>query len=365
MQSQYGHRHFVMHLPHSIAAFFSRAVLLFCATVLLSTTPAHRALAQLKQDRVSTANLPTAFAIIDHTSRSDWRPPEPADPSFSSQLDRFLTKHNIKPSPDYRLEVGVSPVWLQDDIMGHVRDRTARPQTGPEMGTFYDRDGRLRFWAPNPPPRGNVRILRSPPMELLRKYTKGFVDWDDSVSDVIRKVRGPYKSELTRMLERNARELSEAKPLYRSIAKIAKDARTEPPVSGSTTPPAKADPTTGVCSFEDGVLDAITQRLAAEASNPSRLASLVKFKVRDEDARKKLLNCICRVHSGKSSSVSVWYQTTPHDGSDNCKDVSNGPCVGQGYGCSRSKFVPDQEALEACGAATLITQGLCRRSAGK
>lgn len=137
----------------------------------------------------------------------------------------------------------------------------------------------------------------------------------------------------------------------------------------SNAPEAEFDPLPGAagnsdpCAIGEDVANALLARISSELDNPSRMASLAS-RLLEKDAKSKLLNCICRVHSGKTASVSVWFQTTPHDGSDSCKDVTNGPCVGQGWGCSRSRFVPDREALEQCGAARVVAEALCR-PAGK
>jgi len=309
-------------------------------------------------------NLSKAVASVDQTSIGKWRPKAPANPSFNYYFKRFLEKHRIIPEADYRMEATVSPVWLQDDIMGFYRDRPARPRTGAEIGTFYDSSGRLRLWTPSPPPRGKFRVLESPPMELLRKWTKGLVNWKDEKVEVARTLDPERKSELEVMMDKTLRELRDSSPLYKAIAKLTRDTAVDPETSDAsqadTSDPtaAEQEPAKDPCTYSDTTLAKITSRMASEAGNPSRVASLAK-RFPKSDPMKKLLNCICRVHSGKTSSVSVYYKTTPHDTSPSCNDVSNGPCVGQGYGCSRSKFIPDQEALEECGASRVVAKAIC------
>ncbi|WP_415717902.1 hypothetical protein [Roseibium sp.] len=133
----------------------------------------------------------------------------------------------------------------------------------------------------------------------------------------------------------------------------------EPTFEPSPGPAGNSEP----CAIGEDVANALLARISSELDNPSRMASLAN-RLLKKDAKAKLLNCICRVHSGKTSSVSVWFQTTPHDGSDSCMDVSNGPCVGQGWGCSRSRFIPDRKALEHCGAAKTVAEALCRPMKG-
>lgn len=291
-------------------------------------------------------------------SRS-WEPAPPKNPGFNWHFTRFLERHGFKPKPNYKLPDTVAPVWLDDTIVGFVRDRPARPDRGPEMGTFYDREGRLRAWVPAPPPPGRIRVQDSPPMELLRRYTKGWIDWKDE--EVKRRRSLPKRSayDIEVMAEKHLKELKDSAHLYKALLKITREGEAAAANDNTKTGGEDAKPSAlDTCETNDAVVAAVNARLLQEVDNPSRMASLAA-RHREDESVTKLLNCICRVHSGKTESVSVFYQTAPHGGSPNCEDPGNGPCVGQGWGCSRSKFIPDQAALENCGAARVMTKAIC------
>lgn len=217
------------------------------------------------------------------------------------------------------------------------------------------------------------RVEDSPLMEALprsvankiKKFSRGFIDWGDEQAAIARSFEAPppsaLETEMARTLAAYKRSVNLIKNLRKTIRKNS--AENPPRTSNRGTSVARTDGQASACSFNDKVLAAVTHRLASELGNPSRFASLAKSTLK-KDSRDALLRCICAVHSGKTASVSQWFQTTPYDASPNCRDVSNGPCVGAGYGCMRSPFIPDKKALETCGAARVIAQSLCRDKPG-
>ncbi|MEG3640970.1 hypothetical protein [Magnetococcus sp. PR-3] len=164
--------------------------------------------------------------------------------------------------------------------------------------------------------------------------------------------------------EKDKDKKASKKPSAPSVQKHSSTTSTPPamewqPHDGATAPfektPASQKPK-DPCALTDAQLARIDHKLAG--ISPSRMASLA-IKVLPEKKRKRVLNCICRVHSGASGSVSVWYDTQPVNNSPSCKDLSNGPCVASGFGCWRTPFKPDKKALDQCRVNLTLGRQLC------
>ncbi|MDU8928540.1 hypothetical protein RXV86_14205 [Alisedimentitalea sp. MJ-SS2] len=279
---------------------------------------------------------------------------------FSESFMRFVTRHEFWKPKREGLERGEAPLWKQDDIMGLVRDRPARARTGPKLGTFYDAQGRLRLYKPSPPPRGRVAILSLDAVDWFKPFAKKNVNWLEEKEKALKSLPPKYRNDLVPRFEQHMKEFNASREVYRSVRQIIRAAAKTPPATSDAVAKPVYPPD---CNYDDAVLAQVTERLLNEQGNPSRLASLTAHFKEQEDIV-SLRNCICRVHSGKSTTVSVFYQNEPHGGSPGCEDPANGPCVGAGFGCGRSKFVPDRAALEACGAARVISKAVCEKQTG-
>jgi hypothetical protein len=100
---------------------------------------------------------------------------------------------------------------------------------------------------------------------------------------------------------------------------------------------------------------AIEQRLLrAEHSELVSLATRLKGR----KDRGSLLNCICRAHSSATPSVSVYF--SPPEPGETCGDPGDGPCVNSGWGCWRTPFIGDAEALRSCGLAAKVARAICK-----
>lgn len=80
----------------------------------------------------------------------------------------------------------------------------------------------------------------------------------------------------------------------------------------------------------------VENRLKSPGGGVGNLPSL---SAKQED---DLLSCVCK----KGCAASARYHPDPLEASPSCKNVSNGPCICQGFGCTRSRI--SREETEAC-----------------
>ena len=92
-------------------------------------------------------------------------------------------------------------------------------------------------------------------------------------------------------------------------------------------------------------------------SQHSEVVSLAT-RLAGREERGGFLDCICRAHSTAAPTVSVYFTS----GKDDCGDPADGPCVNSGWGCWRSAFVADAEAIRSCGLASKVAKRICEGS---
>lgn len=338
-----------------------RPILALVALTLLSVVAASQLAAQAGGDHKSLrvgVRVSEALGLIERTgpdgtlvaSEGNW---------FPTAFRIMIESNEFFDDRQTRLERGEAPMWLQDHKSGNRGDAPPIARGGPtggaEMGTFYDRDGKLRLWQPNPPPRGRVTVLGLNIVDFVSGPTERTLDWD------VEKRRaegalGPQDSARLQVMQRTrSEEISHMISLYRPLRRLTAAAIN----SGETDLPVDADPNADPCAFGEDTLARVSDRLVQE-SDPSRIASLLRV-FEETEGVSALRNCICRTHSSMSLG-SVYYKNAPHGGSPSCEDMRNGPCISEAYGCFRAPFKPDSAALEACGAAKVVARALCEKS---
>lgn len=104
--------------------------------------------------------------------------------------------------------------------------------------------------------------------------------------------------------------------------------------------------------------DRILARLAR--LSPQRLHQIL----RQANVSTSNMRCLCK--QVPHGNVSVYYSLKPSNASPSCKNLKNGPCVFQGFGCFRGKLPTTQKALKACeiDRSVALTIGGARSRAG-
>jgi len=242
---------------------------------------------------------------------------------------------------------------------------------------FIDADGREREWVYDPY-RRKIRLKNdNPATEILLQSgaPQKLVDWGVLKKEVLDRLDERDREIVKRWEKHRYTKASwvyadeEGAKIWSEMLKTMREKLD----SRSTLKERISRGENPCTTFSDDTLTAITNRLNQEMEprtnlSGSTIASLIsqlgEQQIFTEEQKAGLLNCICRVHSGKTSTVSVWYQRTSYDASPSCKDITNGPCIGQGMGCGRTRFIPDEKALKACGASQKIAEAFCKMRAG-